>query len=717
MLGAIVLRATRSERRQKMKNCWQFRFVYFTTMALWACSATAQSDDEEELALAYGDKSTVSIATGSVQPITRAPSVATVITAQDMQAMGATDLDEILETVPGLHVSRNNIGYAPIYNIRGINSQFNPQVLVLLNGARMNSVFLGDRGLVWGGYPLENIARIEVIRGPGSALYGADAYAGVINIVTKSAAEIGGTEAGARAGSFNTRDAWVLHGGKWGEVDVAAYLRAGKTDGHKEIVAADAQTGLDTLFGTRASLATGPVALGRDAADGHFGLSWKKWHFHAEYKVRKNVQTGAGLSQALDPEGTSSNKRLMADLSYRTTDWFKDWDISLQAGYFHMEETTYALLFPPGAFGGAFPMGMVGAPEKRERHLNFGASAFYSGLRNHRVRIGVGRNMDELYRLGERKNFNFVYILGTGNVPAPTGIVQYATNDTIYLKPHSRSVRYLYVQDEWNFIKDWYLTTGLRHDRYSDFGSTTNPRLAIVWEAAYNLTAKLLAGKAFRAPSFTELYNINNPVNIGNPALRPETIKTTELALAWQPISSLQTGFNLFHYQMSDIIRLVPNTDPTTGSAARNTGGQVGRGLELDVAWDVSRNFRLSGNYAHQRSINQMTDSDAGYAPYHQFYARIDWRVAPDWRLNGQINRVADRRREAGDSRPPVPDYHTVDLTARYGGGKSNKWEVAVSVRNLFNAKVREPSLAPGLIPNDLPMARRAVYLQASYRM
>ena len=194
--------------------------------------AIAQGTEEAELALAYGDKSFVSVATGSRQPIARAPSTATVITAEEIEAMGAADLDEVLEMVPGLHVSHNAAyGNKPIYIIRGIYHEQNPQVLMLINGVPMTSVYLGDRGDTWGGMPVENIARIEVIRGPGSALYGADAYSGVINIITKNAAHVDATQIGARYGSFDTREGWVQHGGKWGPFDAALFFQAGKTDG------------------------------------------------------------------------------------------------------------------------------------------------------------------------------------------------------------------------------------------------------------------------------------------------------------------------------------------------------------------------------------------------------------------------------------------------------------------------------------------------------
>src|SRR3990170_5803832 len=112
----------------------------------WAASAhAAPQSEEEELALAYGDKSFVTIATGTRQPIARAPSVASVVTAEDIAAIGATDLDEVLETVPGLHVARSPLGYNPIYTIRGIHTQYNPQVLMLVNGIPSTGVIFGNR--------------------------------------------------------------------------------------------------------------------------------------------------------------------------------------------------------------------------------------------------------------------------------------------------------------------------------------------------------------------------------------------------------------------------------------------------------------------------------------------------------------------------------------------------------------------------------------------
>jgi len=154
----------------------------------------------------------VSIATGKKQSAARAPAIVSVITAEDIEKTAATDIDDVLETVPGLHVARNSASYYnPIYSLGGVYSIYNPETLVLLDGIPINTLYTGGRILMgYGGMSTTAVERIEVIRGPASAIvYGADALAGVINIITKKAADIKGTETGMRIGSFEQRDAWV----------------------------------------------------------------------------------------------------------------------------------------------------------------------------------------------------------------------------------------------------------------------------------------------------------------------------------------------------------------------------------------------------------------------------------------------------------------------------------------------------------------------------
>jgi iron complex outermembrane receptor protein len=679
-------------------------FCAFLALALICSAAPAQSTEEEDLALAYGDKSMISIATGSTQPITRAPAVATVITARDIAAMGATDLDQALESVPGLHVSMSNVAMQPIYEFRGIATKNNPEVLMLVNGIPITSVLWGNRGEVWGGMPLENVARIEVIRGPGSALYGADAFSGVINIITKTAADIKDTEYGLRAGSFNSRDAWVLHGGKLGALDAAFYLGAGKTDGQKGIIQQDAQSAFDGIFATNASLAPGPVNDERKGIDASADLSSEAWRFRSAYQKRE-VGTGAGVAGSLDPNGRGRASRLNLDMSYEKANWAQNWDVSGVAGYYDIKEhgdPAYTL-FPPGAFNGAFPNGMIGNPGHSERHTNASVSAFYTGFEQHRIRIGTGYRIEDMYDIHETKNYDAAF------APLPGGLTDVSGNPAlVYMAPHKRNVSYAFAQDEWSFAKDWALTAGVRHDRYSDFGGTTNPRLALVWDAAYNVVVKAMHGAAFRAPSFAELYAINNPVAVGSPTLKPETITTDELAFSWQPVAKLQTNLNFFRYRMRNII--LPATP------YQNAGDQVGRGLELESTFDAASDLRLSGNYSLQHSIDQASGQDAGMAPHRRLFVRADWRFAPLWQVSTKANYVADRMREPGDTRAKIPDYTLVDLTLRRESFAGD-WDVRASVTNLFDRNAREPTFQSVAMPSDLPLPGRAVYLQFQHKL
>lgn len=677
------------------------------------------ASEEDELAQVYGDKTTVSIATGTSQSLRRAPAVATVITAQDIALMGATDIDQVLEAVPGIHVSRSSNTFAPLYLIRGIHSEFNAQTLMLLNGVPLTTLFVGNRGLGWGDMPVENIARIEIIRGPGSALYGADAFSGVINVITKTAADVAGADFGARLGSFRSRDGWLQYGGRLGSYDVAAFVRVGSTDGQRETVGADQQTFLDSAFGTQASLAPGPMNVGFKALDANADVSRDKLRLRGSYKLRDDLQTGAGVAGALDPVGRYRIERITSDFSWSDIELGSDWRGTATASYLHYKQTfTVPLqLFPPGAFGGTFPKGTLGAPNTWERQVRLAAVASYGGIKGHNLRVGLGHDDLDMYRTQEFKNFTIVASgPATGlPVPLPSGQVEEFPASGSFAEPHQRTVSYVYLQDEWNVAKDWTLTAGLRHDRYSDFGSTTNPRAALVWDANLDLTVKLLYGRAFRAPAFTEQYSINNPVIRGNAALKPEKISTLEAAFSWQARTDTQLNLSLFRYDMKDIIR---TTDTGGGTAQfNNIGTQHGTGLELDAQWDVTRKLRLSGNLGLQRSVEDMTGTDAGYAPRRHMNARADWSITSDWLLSGQVNHVADRKRSAGDARAPIPDYTTADLTLRTRQSKGS-WDYAVSLRNLFNADAREPSLAPGLaLPGDIPLARRSLYVQAAYRL
>lgn len=661
--------------------------------------------EEEDLALAYGDKNFVSIATGARQQVRKAPSVATVITAEDIASIGAKTVDEALESVPGLHVSRSTLDYAANYGIRGILTESNPHVLMMVNGIPMTSAYLGNRNDMPVALPVENIARIEVIRGPGSALYGADAFSGTINIITKTADEIGGTSFGVRAGSFNSWDTWLQHGSRVGDLEIAGYLKFGGTDGQRRTIREDAQTGIDNLgLSPAVSRAPGSVSLGHDDVDAQLDLGYGRLRWRTGYTLRDDGGVGAGIAGALDPNGRMRSERFTTDLSWNDAHFARDLSLSLQASFMHLanEITTPATLFPRGAFFGAFPDGMIGDPDKWERQSRLSAASVYSGFADHRIRFGLGRDEMDIYKTRETKNFT--------QIPTLTPLPMYsASGNNLFLAPHKRQLEYFYLQDEWSFSRQWTLTAGVRRDYYSDFGGTTNPRLALVWEARDDLTAKLMYGTAFRAPSFVEQYATSNPVALGNAALMPEKIATLEASVSWQARHNLQTTLSVFQHEISDLIGV-------SGTSYQNTGKQTGNGGELEVIWDATYRLRFSGHYAYQKNIDETTKRDSGYAPHHHLYGRADWRFLTGWQLNGQVNYIADRHRAAGDMRPQIPDYTSVDMTLRSERTKQG-WDFSASIYNLFDADIREPSKTGSGITFDLPMPGRTFWLQARFSL
>lgn len=684
---------------------------------------------ENELLGLYGSEELISIATGYTQPVSKAPAVASIITSEEIKRMGAKDIDEVLEAVPGLHVARNHQGYNPIYTFRGIYSDFNPQVLMLINGIPVTNLFTGNRSNAWVGMPVEAIQRIEVIRGPGSAIYGADAFAGVINIITKSGENLKGLEVSATYGTYDTTNLMASYGTTWTDSSLGIVLEASTTDGQRGRVNADAQSYLDAITGTQASLAPGRVNLQRDSLD--FRLDYRKGNLivRTGYQGRYNAGSGAGVVQALDSNGEFRSQRINADITYTIPELARDLSATFSASFLNTTQEVQkdVLLFPPGSTGsfldesgnpmlGVFPDGVIGSPEVFERHVRVNSAFHYLGVKDHDLSLGFGYYSGDLYRVREEKNYctdivSCDYILPIG------GVVDVSRTPFVFLRESSRENYYIYVQDIFNLANDWELTAGLRYDHYSDFGETINPRLALVWSTTNRLTTKLLYAEAFRAPAFTETRNINNPAALGNPSLDSETLRSLELAFDYKSRYGFNTIFNVFYYQWEDIIQFVPDAVGGTNTA-QNTGRQTGSGIELETKWSPRSGLDFTANYVWQESTNARTDHEAANAPRQQFYIQANWGFLPDYNLNVRTNWVMDRERETTDPRKSVDDYVLVDMTLR----RSNLWrrfEAALIVKNLFDEDAREPSpngVPVPLIPGDLPLPGRTIIGEIRYR-
>ncbi len=684
-------------------------------------------DDSTDMDLMslYGGEEFISIATGITQPIAKAPAVASVITAEEIRRIGARDIDDVLETIPGLHVARDSQGHNPIYTFRGIYANFNPQVLVLINGIPITNLFRGDRNVVWGGMPVNSISKIEVIRGPGSALYGADAFAGVINIVTEDADGSEKFEAGARYGTYNTKEYWASKKGLIGNVAFYASLEGQKTDGFNEKIGSDAQSVLDQYTFTNASLAPGSVNMQRENYDGRLEFAYKGFIWRAGIQSRNNAGDGAGVAEALSVDNRLSSQRVNTDLAYENKNVTENLSLKVQASYLQTTQEVDGdlILYPAGSTGpffampyfpSVYPDGVIGSPEIYERHSRFNVSSFYSGLDKHEIGFGAGYYYGDLYKVKESKNYG-INPETFGLLLPGDPVVDVSDTPFVFMTEDERENNYVFLQDVWHFSNDWELTAGLRYDHYSDFGDTVNPRLALVWSTTRNLTTKLLYGEAFRAPSFTQTRAINNPVFQGNVNLDPEELKSYELAFDYRAGYNLSFNLNAFYYEWKDIIQYV---SAPGGSQAQNAGKQTGHGLEFETRWQPIPDLELIGNLAWQKSEDKNTNSDAGNAPEKQVYVQADWQFMPNWHMNVQTNWVMDRNRVNGDARSDIDDYAIVDLTLR----RKSIWEnvdVALIVKNLFDKDAREPSqnsdLGP-LIYDDLPLAGQSVMAEIRYQ-
>ncbi len=686
------------------------RFAVFIVAV--AASTGAQALDNQKLkhflSLSLEDlvAQKVTIATNTAKSLGTAPSVVSVVTADDIKATGATDLADILQSVPGIHVFYNHFGMRPLISFRGAN---NKQTLVMVDGAPVSDL-MWRIGIFWKGIPASIIERVEIIRGPGSALFGTDASAGVINVITKTAGAIDGTRAAVRLGSFDSQSATLEHGGKWNGLDIAMTADLSKTNGHSPRIRADAQTRNDLATGTSVSHAPGDAQYGWDSADLRFSVADENWRMQLAYARHDDLETGMTGAGAIDPVTSGQDSRLNVKVAYDNEQISEHWGAKGELQYRHIDYSSGEGFqeWPAGyedSGGGVYPKGVINRMRSAEHAVNAEVSGLYKGFESHALTVGTGVRWQDIYRVEQWVNSG---VDATG-APLPPGgpVIELTDTPYAFAPEKARTITYLFVQDVWSINDDWELTAGARYDHNSDFGDALTPRVALVWQASDEITAKLLYGQAYRAPYFQELYTTTS-FSLPNDQLEAERSETWELSLSYMPTRDFRIGGNVFRFEQSDFI--------TTRAVAglplpqfHNAGKHVINGIELESWWQVSPDVRLSGNYA----FNDPDDSQfrAIGSPQHQAYLRADWEFRPGWNLNVQTNWIGKRDRSSTDPRPAVDDYAIVDSTLRYAGVKN--WDFAFSVRNLFDADAREYTRSS--IPDDLPLPERSFYVEARY--
>lgn len=707
------------------------RYLGLAAIAYYSvCPSLAAEIDYFSLSPAELAATPVTIATGTPNSISQSAAVTSIITAEQIKTMGATELHEVLETIPGFHASIQTYSYDYSYSVRGIHNATNSQLLMMMNGSRLNMPFRGSVMMHFE-LPLEAIERIEVIRGPASALYGADAFAGVVNIITKKAKDINGTRVGVRAGNGNTQSAWAQHGTEWAGWNIASSFQYQHTDGDgNRMIYKDFQSTKDNAFGTQASHAPIKYQGRYETLDAHLNLQRKHWDIDFWSFTSLNSGLRAGVNSVLNTDDKSNGQLFLTNIRFSTEDWLGDLELTSHLSYLTTNFDANFQQFPnnaqlpinsdghisdglnPTLPRTLFPQGVNSHLGLTENMPAIELGAIYKGLDKHLLRLITGFRYERISTRGAR-NFGTDVINGLNPPSVVNGTLTDITNTPYVYAPNShRSIWSAVLQDEWKFADNWQLTAGIRYDYYSDFGSTVNPRAAIVWDVNDKLTTKLLYGRAFRAPNFSEQFNQSNPVLLGNKNLKPEVINSVEWAMDYRPINSLRTTFNLYYYEMKNQIAAVPNIGQSSATF-QNSGNQHGYGSEFEWQWQPFDDLRFSGNYAWQNARNLQTHSRVTYVPEHHIYAQFDWQFMPHWHIQPQINWIGGRVTPVTDTRN-LSDFETIDITLR-GKNLFEHLNVSASVRNVLNAHNNfEP--ASTSLPQNIPWSSRMFYFEASVK-
>ncbi len=687
-------------------NMKKQKFIVLCLGLSQSFSSLADTDDRLDHFLSLSLEELVNlgttIATNTKHTIAEAPAIVTVITSEDIKATGATNLVDVLEGVPGVHVRANHFAFRPLVHFRGAKAT---QTLLMVNGNPLKDLMWGF-GIFWKGLPVSMVERVEIIRGPGSALFGADASAGVINIITKTAGKIESTEAGVRIGSFDSKTAWMQYGDDWAGYQIGLTAEVSTTDGYDPFIQTDGQTLRDQSNGTNVSSAPGNAEYGWRNEDIRFSIAKDNWRLHTDYMRHSDLEVGLTGAGVLDPVTHASDSRFNLDLIYDNASLSKDWGVNAELSYQHLDYTSGAGFQerPPGYAdaNGLYPDGQINHMRSAERRLNIETSSIYTGIADHELQIGVGHTWQDLYFVEQFINSG----IGPDGNPLPAGgpIVDVSNTPYSFAPEKIRRISYLFIQDVWGITDGLELTVGARYDDYSDFGDTLNPRLALVWKASNKLTTKLMYGQAFRAPSYQELFS-STSVAQPNPDLKPESSETIDLGFAYAATRDVHLSVNLFRFAQTDLIRAIGSP-----RQFQNVGDNTIRGIELEGQWQVLQHLRVSGNYTVRSHNNNKFRSMV--EPKQDAYLRVDWSFQHEWNWNIQTSWIGERDRSSTDSRRPVDDYFLTDTTVRYVSDID--WEFAVSVRNLFDIDARE--FTGRSIPDDLPLPERNVHAEIRYK-
>jgi iron complex outermembrane receptor protein len=690
---------------------WRRAGLGLALASLALAAGEEPGQDLQQMSLEEILKVKLTVATRTETTVDEAPSVVSVITAEDIRRMGARDLRDVIRTVPGFELGVRNLGYTE-FGLRGIMTDNTEKIRILLDGLPVNEDLEGSGTVIFGDFALDNVERIEIIRGPGSALYGTNAFLGVISIITKAPPASGNElTVTAKGGSFDTREGSVLVGRSGESVRFSAFLHYLDTDGPRSPIAQDAlQTQAEAPY--YSGLNSGISLAGTSA--GHTDEFDKK--FTAQFKLdigtfffrgilvdaRRGPYLGADWAVNTDSEAHPSQIIGEAGWTLHPT------------GSLVLEPKVYALRYdvdnlwnsapdgyriPNGGGTIDYTQGLYDRNAATQDVRGGEVKATWNPAASHQVLLGATAERQRLFSLTD-----------TANVPGFGPEDMLPATSSMRVAP-KRDLTSAYLQDQWTLAHALGLTAGLRMDRYSDAGTKVSPRLALVWGASPELTLKAMYGQAFRAPTFVESYlYAQGGLIAGNENNRSETISTSELEASYRFGTRAVWRVVLFQNRIKDLIQLL--SVPGGGLEYLNTPGTTEvSGIETEVSLVFTPALHGYVNCSGQSGRNQATGAALTGMAGGRGNAGLDWMATDRLDLNGSLNVVGPRQRAAGDPRPALGGYSVVDLAVT--DTVAPGLDLSFTAHNLLDADQRYPD-PYGYVPGDFPGEGRN--LQAGIR-
>ena len=668
--------------------------VILTLFITGGSYAQSKATELEEIFAIFSEEEIVVSALKRPQTVSRSPAIMSVITARQIRQMGARTLSDILEMVPGFDITMNKNGTREI-GVRGVLLTDSSKVKILIDGHSINEPATGGATWIFDSLVVDNAKRIEIIRGPGSALYGQNAFLAVINVITKDTDDIDGFQLTTGGGSFDTQNHNILFGKEYKDLKVSGFLDYFDTEGFSKKIEED------IISTDPTSLAPGRSQNEKERTDLNLKLSYKNLEINSKYMNREK-EGYLGFDLALSDDTTWYDTYAFIELNYNLK-LSEKFNITPKAYYDYYNSDSWVESRPDGFSSGTYPDGIKAVTRYKEQTLGFETQFNYNLFEGNELTFGLQ------YEWIHQGDIHY----GTNIHPitnAPLSSFTDFTHDLPFTRKVTRHIYAFYLQDEWSITEDIDFTAGVRHDRFTRFEGTTNPRFGMIWRFIEDANLKLLFATAFRAPNFNEMFFVNNPVEIGNPNLDPEKINTFEAGLDYNFTDHIRGNLNYFYNRIRDRIQ----KDSQTPSQDQNQGGARINGVEaeLKAAWE-NDNYAYA-NYTFQDAEETRNRNRMAFVPVHKANFGVNvgfWKYA-----NANLNTFVSgpRPREDGDTRRDLPSYTLSNFTL-IGKNFINNFEVRGSVYNLFDKSFDDPS-PKDTVPTDYPQQGISFRIELQYK-